>query len=169
MKRQAAKTTTSISDSTAVREKEETEMVKKSSISKEELMRAKRAVSFYGMRAANDMTDLFRTAVKISPAVAMVTMLASEVYADPKSAAEEAIKGVLSVLYLITNVIGILFVLIGLVRLVIAHSQEDAPGQQKAAMFIGTGIALILLQFAFSSIKPENWLIDSAGGGKGKT
>lgn len=118
-----------------------------------------------GMLAANGkLSGMIGTAVKTSPAAAMAAMMCSRAYAltgtggGGDNAATEAINGVLNVLFLITNVIGIMFVLIGFVRLVIAHSQEDAPGQQKAAMFIGTGIALILLRLVMGSMNPTSWV-----------
>ena len=71
---------------------------------------------------------------------------------------EEVISGILAIVYLIMNVLGIIFVIIGFVKLIIAHAQEDAPGQQKAAMFIATGLVLIIARFVMNQIDFSGWV-----------
>ena len=116
------------------------------------------------VRSMITMNGAVREGTRVAPAVFTVMMLAGKAMAWGETATEQAITGVLNILYLITNVIGVIFVLVGLVRLVIAHSQEDAPGQQKAAMFIGTGIALILIRVALGTINPAEWINQDMGG-----
>ena len=116
------------------------------------------------VRSMITMNGAVREGTRMAPAVFTVLMLAGKAMAWGETATEQAITGVLNILYLITNVIGVIFVLVGLVRLVIAHSQEDAPGQQKAAMFIGTGIALILIRVALGTINPAEWINQDMGG-----
>ena len=116
------------------------------------------------VRSMITMNGAVREGTRMAPAVFTVMMLAGKAMAWGETATEQAITGVLNILYLITNVIGVIFVLVGLVRLVIAHSQEDAPGQQKAAMFIGTGIALILIRVALGTINPAEWINQDMGG-----
>ena len=116
------------------------------------------------VRSMITMNGAVREGTRVAPAVFTVMMLAGKAMAWGETATEQAITGVLNILYLITNVIGVIFVLVGLVRLVIAHSQEDAPGQQKAAMFIGTGIALILIRVALGTSNPAEWINQDMGG-----
>ena len=103
-----------------------------------------------------------RYAAAIMPAILMAVMAQPVMATDT---AKQAIGGVLSIVYLITNVMGIIFVIVGFVRLVIAHSQEDAPGQQKAAMFIATGIALIAVRVVLEGVGFADWVGDFGGGG----
>lgn len=108
---------------------------------------------------AQNLREMAMTVVRAVPAVGVFLSCTTVVLADGNTeAATEAIKSLLNVLYLITNVIGVIFVLVGFVRIVIAHAQEDGPGQQKAAMFIGTGIALILLRIFMTNMHPETWI-----------
>lgn len=69
-----------------------------------------------------------------------------------------AILAVLSVVFLIMNVHGIIFLIIGFVKLIIAHAQEDAPGQQKAAMFIATGIVLLVARVVMAAMEMNEWI-----------
>ena len=89
----------------------------------------------------------------------MTTMAFSPVFADGDSQGKNAIKGVLRIIYLFTMALGILFVTVGFVRLVIAHSQEDSPGQQRASMFIATGIALLAIRPVLGAIHVEDWFV----------
>ena len=98
-------------------------------------------------------------AARMMPLIFLETMTLP-VMAGEVESAKKAIEGVLSIVYLITNVMGIIFVIVGFVRLVIAHSQEDAPGQQKAAMFIATGIALIAVRVVLRGIGFSDWVGD---------
>ena len=108
------------------------------------------------------LREMAGTALKAAPAAGVFAACATRVLASGNTgAATEAINSLLSVLYLITNVIGVIFVLVGFVRIVIAHAQEDGPGQQKAAMFIGTGVALILLRMIMSNMNPAAWISTS--------
>lgn len=98
------------------------------------------------------------SAVKnIMPILFLTYMGTVNAFASSTHAAD-AIDGVLSIVYLITNILGILFVIVGFVKLVIAHSQEDAPGQQKAAMFIATGVALIAVKPVLGAIGFSSWI-----------
>lgn len=85
-----------------------------------------------------------------------------QVFADKElTEGEQVINGILEIVGLITNVLGIIFVIVGFVKLVISNAQEDAPGQQKAAMFIATGLALILLKPVMSLIPFGDWLLNA--------
>lgn len=81
---------------------------------------------------------LFATAVFTVSRMMMATVYAEE-------AAKTAFTAVGNVLRIVLSAIGAIFILIGVVRYAIAHSQEDSPSQQKAAMMIGAGIALVVL------------------------
>ena len=61
------------------------------------------------------------------------------------AAAEAMIEGILKVVKLICNVVGILFAIVGIVKFVIAHANEQGPEQQKAAVMMATGLVLVLL------------------------
>lgn len=80
------------------------------------------------------------------------------VFADAASNGKKVITGVLSVVFLITNVVGIIFVIVGFVKLVIAHANEDGPAQQKAALFIATGLILILVRIVLDKIGFASWI-----------
>lgn len=83
------------------------------------------------------------------------------------TAGEEVIGGVLSVVFLITNIVGIIFIIVGFVKLVIAHAQEDGPAQQKAALFIATGLVLILVRIVMDNIGFKSWINTDAAENKG--
>lgn len=55
------------------------------------------------------------------------------------------INSVVQIVCMICNVIGIIFAILGIVRLAIAHANEDGPAMQKAAVMIASGIILIVL------------------------
>lgn len=116
-----------------------------------------------GMKIADKANKVKNSATLATNAMMLagaIAMAAPMVFATDHSA--EVIKGILGVVYLITNVLGILFVIIGFVKLVISHAQEDAPGQQKAAMFIATGLVLILLRLVLTNISFDKW-VDTSG------
>ena len=116
-----------------------------------------------GMKIADKANKVRNSATLATNAMMLagaIAMTAPMVFAGGPS--EEVINGILSVVYLITNVLGILFVIVGFVKLVISHAQEDAPGQQKAAMFIATGLVLILLRIVLALIPFSEW-IDTSG------
>ena len=70
----------------------------------------------------------------------------------------KVIEGILSIIYLIISVVGALFVVLGIVKLIIAHAQEDSPAQEKAAMFIASGIVLLLAQVVIKGLNIEDWI-----------
>lgn len=116
-----------------------------------------------GMKIADKANKVRNSAALAANAMMLagaIAMAAPMVFASNHGA--EVINGILTVVYLITNVLGILFVIIGFVKLVISHAQEDAPGQQKAAMFIATGLVLILLRIVLALIPFSEW-IDTSG------
>ena len=69
---------------------------------------------------------------------------------------KDAFTKLYGVVKIITTVIGAIFLLVGIVRFVIAHANEDGPSQQKAAMFIATGIALIAIGPVMSALHLED-------------
>lgn len=116
-----------------------------------------------GMKIADKANKVKNSAALAANAMMLagaVAMTAPMVFASGPS--KEVIEGILAVVYLITNVLGILFVIVGFVKLVISHAQEDAPGQQKAAMFIATGLVLILLRIVLALIPFADW-VDTSG------
>lgn len=116
-----------------------------------------------GMKIADKANKVRNSAALAANAMMLagaIAMAVPMVFASNHGA--EVINGILNVVYLITNVLGILFVIIGFVKLVISHAQEDAPGQQKAAMFIATGLVLILLRIVLALIPFSEW-IDISG------
>lgn len=62
-----------------------------------------------------------------------------------EAAAGKAFGLVIKAVRVIGTVAGALFVLVGIIRFVIAHANEDGPNQQKAALMIATGVALIIV------------------------
>ncbi|MDO4647079.1 MAG: hypothetical protein Q4B26_00415 [Eubacteriales bacterium] len=46
---------------------------------------------------------------------------------------------------IITGIVGLLLFMVGLIRFVLAHANEDGPNQQKAAMMIAAGIGVIVV------------------------
>ncbi len=107
------------------------------------------------LNMATVRTNLFR----ISMLMMTLMMAFPGVFASgPQGHSTDVIKAILSIVYLIMNVVGILFVLIGFVKLIISHAQEDAPGQQKAAMFIATGLVLIIARFVIAGLNIQNWV-----------
>ena len=87
------------------------------------------------------------------------------VFADAAGNGEKVITGVLSVIYIIANAVGIIFVALGLLKLAIAHAQEDGPAQQKAALMTATGLLLILLRLILAKIDFEKWIDTTTRGG----
>ena len=77
-------------------------------------------------------------------------------------AAESAFNAIFNVLKTITTVIGAIFLIVGIVRFIIAHANEDGPNQQKAAMLIATGIALVIIGPVLSTLIPATSLIDTS-------
>lgn len=82
------------------------------------------------------------------------------VFADIESG-KKAITGVLSILYMLMLAIGILFIALGIVKLTIAHSQEDSPTKDKAVQQIATGIILIVAKVVLDKIDFEDWLTET--------
>ncbi len=57
----------------------------------------------------------------------------------------KSLEKIVEFLLSITQLLGIIMVLMGIIKLIIAFGEEDGAGYQKAAMFIGVGIVLIIL------------------------
>jgi uncharacterized membrane protein len=93
---------------------------------------------------ANRITSR-RGAVIIATLCLMVCAYAAAPFAFAAGSASAVIEGVVKIISMICNVVGIIFVLIGVVKVAIAHANEDGPAQQKAALMIATGIILIVL------------------------
>lgn len=120
----------------------------------------------FSIAATTDREEVKRTALhtrKLVMAATLVAMAAmmlcgSVFAAGGGSAGEQAIEAVLKIVFIITNALGILFIIVGLVRLVISWSQEDSPGQQRAAMFIAVGLALLVLKPVLNGIGFKSWI-----------
>lgn len=72
--------------------------------------------------------------------------------------AKAVINGALSVLFLIISVVGVLFVMYGLAKWVMAHSQGDGPAINSAMMFIASGLGLLLLKYILKKMKLAQWI-----------
>lgn len=69
---------------------------------------------------------------------------------------QDMIKSIVVVVCNIVMILGILFIIIGLVKLVTAHANEDGPAQQKAATFLATGVVLVILPMVLKGLNfPE--------------
>ena len=93
--------------------------------------------------------------VGISDAITTMNALANE--AAPNHG-KDAINAVLSILYLVANIVGIIFIAVGIVRFAMSHAQEDGPGQQKAIMMMATGVVLLVVRFVLSSLNIQEWI-----------
>ena len=111
-----------------------------------------------------DMTTLKCNMFRLSMIVTALMVAYPMVFASNDGSASSVISAILSVVYLIMNVLGIIFAIIGFVKLIISHAQEDAPGQQKAAMFIATGLVLIIARIVMDQIDFASWIDTSAAG-----
>ena len=92
--------------------------------------------------------------------------------------ANAAITAVVRIIRVLLSALGALFIVLGVIKFTIAHAQEDSPSQQKAAMLIASGIALLIVGFVIGQIQ-FNRIIqtnpqygytgfgDSGGGGTG--
>ena len=67
--------------------------------------------------------------------------------------ARDLVKDILIIVYNIVRIVGIIFIIIGLVKFVIAHANEQGPEQQKAAMMMATGVVLVLLPTILGAMK----------------
>lgn len=76
------------------------------------------------------------------------------------AAEASAFESIFRVVKIITTVLGAIFLIVGIVKFVIAHANEDGPSQQKAAMMIATGIALVVIGPLMNQIIQYTSLID---------
>ena len=67
-------------------------------------------------------------------------------------AATSAMDAVFGVIRLIMTVVGVLLLLVGLIKFIIAHANEDGPNQQKAAMMMAAGLALLVFAFVINQL-----------------
>ena len=67
--------------------------------------------------------------------------------------ANAAITAVVRIIRVLLSALGALFIVLGVIKFTIAHAQEDSPSQQKAAMLIASGIALLIVGFVIGQIK----------------
>ena len=84
-------------------------------------------------------------------------MLTVNIFADDpnysaSTSSKKVINGIVNVALLVAIVVGILLIIVGVIKFVVAHANEDGPGQQKAAMLLATGIALLLLGGIFKAL-----------------
>ncbi len=67
-----------------------------------------------------------------------------------------AIKQIVTIL---CSVVGAIFLILGLVKLGIAQSEQDGPAQQKAIMMIATAVLLEVLAFLIiPNLNVESWI-----------
>lgn len=110
-------------------------------------------------KASSIMGTLASASLLITTAATSFPMVFADGGID---AGKEAITGVLSLLYMLMLAIGILFIAIGIVKLAIAHNQEDSPTKDKAVQQIATGIILMIAPVVLDNIGFENWLVEKA-------
>lgn len=80
--------------------------------------------------------------------------------------AKEAFDAIFKVVSIITSIVAILFILVGLVKFITAHANDNGPDQQKAAMMIATGVGLLVLAGLIGTLGINEKLIDTTGGGR---
>lgn len=85
-------------------------------------------------------------------------LIASATGDNAAGRAKAVINGALSVLFLIISVVGVLFVMYGLAKWVMAHSQGDGPAINSAMMFIASGLGLLLLKYILNKMKLAQWI-----------
>lgn len=85
-------------------------------------------------------------------------LIASAIGDSSAGRAKAVINGALSVLFLIISVVGVLFVMYGLAKWVMAHSQGDGPAINSAMMFIASGLGLLLLKYILNKMKLAQWI-----------
>ena len=67
--------------------------------------------------------------------------------------ANAAIRSVVQIIMVLLSALGALFIVLGVIKFTIAHAQEDSPSQQKAAMLIASGIALLIVGLVVGRIQ----------------
>ena len=77
------------------------------------------------------------------------------------TAAKTVFNGVFTVVKIVCLAVGALFAVMGIVKYTIAHAQEDSPSQQKAAMQLAAGIALIVVGFLISTLNLQNVVLNN--------
>ena len=95
-------------------------------------------------------TEMWRKFTSRLPALTACMMLVMATlnmmaFCNGETARDTAFTAIFNVLKTITTIVGAIFLIVGIVRFIIAHANEDGPNQQKAAMLIATGIALIII------------------------
>lgn len=95
------------------------------------------------LKAFTDQNKTHRVAVIIAAVCLLICTYAAAPFAFASAGA--VIEGVVKIVSMICNVVGVIFVLIGIVKIAISHANEDGPAQQKAALMIATGIILVVL------------------------
>lgn len=59
--------------------------------------------------------------------------------------AKLAMWAVITIVCQIVRIVGVIFIIVGVVKFVIAHANEQGPEQQKAIMMLATGVVLIIV------------------------
>ena len=72
---------------------------------------------------------------------------------NTNAGANAAITAVVRIIRVLLSALGALFIVLGVIKFTIAHAQEDSPSQQKAAMLIASGIALLIVGFIIGQIQ----------------
>ena len=94
------------------------------------------------LKCKNNRTRLL-TVLAIAAVIGCSFYAMPIVMADPS--ASTVMGMIVDVIKKICVIVGALFVLLGVVRIVIAHANEDGPAQQKAATMLATGLILVIL------------------------
>lgn len=106
------------------------------------------------------MSKVMKFSSLFTLAIMAIAIAFPQVFAEGAEA-KDVIEGLLKIVYLITNVVGVIFIIIGFVKLAIAYANEDGPSQQKAALFIATGLVLILIRLVLKEIGFAEWVATS--------
>jgi len=99
---------------------------------------------------------------KICLAIAAAVLIGIIAYTLPTAFAEARAQDVMAliinVMKKICVIVGAIFALIGIVKIAIAHANEDGPAQQKAAMMLATGVILVILGTTTMLDIVKNWV-----------
>lgn len=106
----------------------------------------------------NNFTNFAVTASLILATSFVAVNLFPVALAASSSQATAVIEALVSVLTLICSVVGAIMALVGFIKVIMAHADSNGPEQNKAAMMIGSGIALILLGPLLKTLNVASWI-----------
>ena len=92
-----------------------------------------------------------------------VVAFAGDNVVNAKNATHHAFSIIMQAIQIIASVVGAIFILVGVVRFVSSHANEDGPGQQKAIMMLATGLGLIIIIPALKLLNVESLIVGING------